>query len=64
MQHILQINDAKMSRFLRKKRDKTNNFNYIKCQISSKFGILYIFYLMIHNFLNASLVIIHFLEVK
>ena len=24
-----------------KKRDKTNNFNYIKCQISSKFGILY-----------------------
>ena len=49
-----------MSRFLRKKRDKAYNFNYIKCQISSKFGILYIFYLMIHNFLNASLVIIHF----
>ena len=28
----------KMSRFLRNKRDKT----YIKCQISSEFGILYI----------------------
>ena len=29
LQHILQINVAKMSRFLRRKRDKTYNFNYI-----------------------------------
>ena len=51
MQHILQINVAKMSRFLRKKRDKTLNVHlpylYIKCQKYIIFGILYIYFFKI-----------------
>ena len=33
-----------MSRFLRKKRDKTNNFNYIKCKIGFIGPTLHIVY--------------------